>query len=476
MKIIIGAIYHESNTFNPFPTTVENFVVEEAESMLGRVESTEVFKSNGIEVVPSIYASTLSSGVVTKKTYEYFSEKILQVIRNENDIDGIWFHLHGAMTVENIGSAELQLLKDIRGIVGDDIPISLTLDIHGNNHPDLAKYANIIRAYRTVPHTDQGETERITAQLLVDAIKNKEKITPAFVQVPLIISGEKALGNKAPLSSIFEKLEEVERRKGIVSASYFIGFAWADVEHSSGSVIVIPESREYTKVAEEIATELADYIWNHRQDFKFDAIALPPDEAISKALDMNLKPIFISDSGDNTTGGAVGCNTLLLGKLLSVRNTLNKKICVAAIFDEKAYRNTESYDVGDSIELEIGSNYDQDSKTIKLNGVIKSKGELMGYLGVTDDKVGDVCTINIGNIDVVIASKGDSFITINHFTKAGLNINDYDIIVVKQGYLFPELSEISKMDILALTPGATYQLIEELEFKNVNQFVYPLSQ
>lgn len=476
MKVIIGGIYHESNTFNPFPTTIENFVVEEGENMLGRVESTEVFKSNGFEVIPSIYAATLSSGVVTEETYHYFAERILQVIKNEGEVDGIWLHLHGAMTVENIGSAELRLLKDIRSVAGEEIPISLTLDIHGNNHPDLAKYANIIRAYRTVPHTDQGETEQITAQLLIDAIRNQNKIKPAFVQVPIILSGEKALGNKEPLSSIFDKLEEVEKRKGISTASYFIGFAWADIEHSSGSVVVIPQSEEYSGLAEETANELANYIFDRRYEFKFDAIALEPDEAIERALESDLKPIFISDSGDNTTGGAVGCNTSLLDNLLSVENLNNKKICVAAIYDEEAFKQCIHYEIGEQITLQVGANFDLDSKKVELNGIVKAKGDLMGYLGCTDDKVGDVCTISVGNVDVVIANKGDSFITINHFTKAGLNIEEYDVIVVKQGYLFPELSRVSKLDILALTPGATYQLIEDLKFKHVNQSVFPLTR
>lgn len=474
MKIIIGGLYHESNTFNPFPTTADGFVVYEGEKMLEKVESTKVFEEHGYEVTPSIYASGLSSGVVTETTYKQFTEKILDAIKNESDIKGVWLHLHGAMTVENVGSAELQLLKEIRKVIGFDIPISLTLDIHGNIHPELVEYANIIRSYRTVPHTDQGETERITAQLLVDAIENDEKIQPAFVQVPLILSGEQALGDKEPLVSIFEKLGEIEEKEGISTASYFIGFAWADVEYSSGSVVVVPESEEYTPLAEKIAEDLAQYVYERREDFKFDAPLLEPKEAIETALKADVSPVFISDSGDNTTGGAVGINTTLLKELLSREEFYGKKVCVAAIYDEKAYEACSKYDVGDQVHVELGIDYDEDSKPVEIRGVLKAKGDLMGYLGNTDDKVGDTCAIAVGNIDIVIANKGDSFITVNHFKSAGLELSDYDVIIVKQGYLFPELSERSKLDILALTPGATYQLIEKLNFHHVKRPVYPL--
>src|SRR5699024_7785052 len=150
-----------------------------------------------------IHAFGLSSGVVKEDTYRYFADKILNTIKMEEEIDGVWLHLHGSMTVENIGAAETQLLKEIREIIGDEETIYLTLDIHANNTMKLTKYANIIRAYRTVPHTDQEETEKITAQLLLENLKNPEKIEPAFLRLPMIIGGETALGALDPLKSIF---------------------------------------------------------------------------------------------------------------------------------------------------------------------------------------------------------------------------------------------------------------------------------
>lgn len=476
MKILVGGLYHESNTFNPFPTHADHFVVYEGEQMLEKVASTKVFKDHGYEVVPSIFASSLSSGVVTEKAYRHFTEKILDLLKNESDIKGVWLHLHGSMTVDNIGSAELQLLKDIRKIIGSEMPISLTLDIHGNIHPELVEYANIIRSYRTVPHTDQAETETITAKLLVDAIENDRKIKPAFVPVPLILSGEQALGDKEPLVTIFNKLWKLEEIEGISTASYFIGFAWADVEHSTGSVLVIPESEEYTALAEKTAEQLAQYIYDRREDFQFDALLLEPDKAIDKALTADVTPVFISDSGDNTTGGAVGINTSLLRELMSRKELNGKKVCVAAIYDEKAYDALNNYEVGEKVSVPVGIDYDEDSKPIEIEGILKVKGDLMGYLGVSDSKVGDTCTVEVGDIDIVVANKGDSFISINHFKAAGLEVSDYDVVIVKQGYLFPELSELSKLDILALTPGATYQLIEDLEFNHVKRPIYPLDK
>lgn len=475
MKIIVGGLYHESNTFNPFLTGKNDFVLVEGEEMLGRVASTEVFKEAGAIVIPSIHAFGLSSGVVTEEAYRYFADKMLNVFRKETNIDGIWLHLHGSMTVQGIGSGELQLLKEIREVVGDSIPISLTLDIHANNAVDLTNYANIIRAYRTVPHVDQSETEVITARLLVESLRERSYIKPTFIRLPMIIGGETALGAVEPLKSIFTKIEEMEKLDGISTASFFIGFSWADTENLASSVVVVPKSERFSELAEEKARELSDYVYSKRSDFQFDAVALEPENAIQAALESKLKPVFISDSGDNTTGGAVGVNTVLLEMLLN-RDLGEKKVCISAIWDKKAFEECETLSIGDQVKTSVGVNNDQSSKSIPIQGTLKAKGDLMGYLGATSDKVGEVCTISLGNIDLVIANSAESFITIGHFEAAGLNINEYDIVIVKQGYLFSELESISELAILALTPGATYQLIEELDFKNIPRPSYPLDK
>ncbi|MEK3889391.1 M81 family metallopeptidase [Bacillus sp. FSL K6-3431] len=475
VKIVVGSFYHETNTFNPFQTNTEDFIFVEGEEITKRLASTEVFNKRGVEVIPSIYATGLSSGVVTQEAYRYFADKILTTLETEPEIDGIWLHLHGSMVVENIGSGELALLKEIRGYVGDEVPISLTLDIHANNAINLNEYVNIVCSYRTVPHVDQYETEQITAHLLIDAIEKRSMIKPSFIRLPMVISGEKALGAAEPLKSIFAKLEEVENREGILTASFFICHAWSDSENTASSIIVTPLSESYEGVADEVAKELAEYVYNKRNEFEFDALVLEPEEAIGRALNEKEKPVFISDSGDNSTAGAPGINTLLL-RLLNEKELGSKKIAIAAIFDEEAFKLLNVCKVGERISIRVGKDYDKNSAPVFLEGTLKAKGDLLGYSNVSADKVGEVCTVTVGNLDVVIANRGDSFITINHFTSAGININDYDIIVVKQGYLFDELSAVSKLDILAMTPGATYQRIEDLPYQFIPRPIFPLDQ
>jgi len=473
MKVVVGCLYHETNTFNPFLTDINNFVLVEGEEAASRLAGTEVFRINGVEVIPSIYATALSSGPVKKEAYRFFADKFISVLKRNKDIDGVWLHLHGAMIVEDIGSGELALVKEIREYIGTEVPISLTLDIHANISLDFHKYVNIVKAYRTVPHVDQLEVEKETAQLLLDCLQNKRKVNPAFTRLPMIIPGEKALGKSEPLRSIFAKLNEVEKIKGISTASFFICHAWSDSENTASSIFVIPESEEFNDLAEKVKNELADYVYKRRYEFVFNAVVLNPEESVERALNQQLKPIFISDSGDNTTAGAIGANTLLL-KLFKNSDLGKKKVLISAINDIKAYNQLQLYEVGDAVSVEVGKGIDENSQSVLLNGILKTKGDLLGYLNATTDKVGEVCTVSVGNLDIVIANRGESFITLNHFTRAGLDINDYDIIIVKQGYLFDELSAISKMDILSMTPGATYQVIEKIGYRHVPRPLFPL--
>ncbi|GIP36106.1 M81 family metallopeptidase [Paenibacillus sp. J2TS4] len=462
MKVLVGCFYHETNTFNPQPTHKEDFVFVEGDAVLDRLHSVAALRMQQVDVIPGIYATGLSSGIVTKSTFDFFAQKLLAVLQ-DTEVDGIWLHLHGSMVVEGIGSGELELIKQIRAFVGSQIPISLTLDIHGNIPEELSQLVNIVRAYRTVPHTDQAETERITAEALTALIAIKETITPAFVKLPVVICGEKALGNREPLQSIFAELAAVEEIEGIATASFFLGHAWSDTAHTGASVFVVPRTRHDVETAEQACHRLVEFIVARKHQFDFASQALAPEQALDYALQIDDKPVFVSDSGDNTTAGAPGCNTVLL-KLLTQRDLNGKKAVIASIFDQAAFAELNQHEVGEHVSVWVGGGADDYSEQVLLTGILKAKGDLLGYLNAENDVVGQVCTIEMDALDVVIANRGDSFISINHFVRAGLQFTDYDVIVLKQGYLFDALTKVARGEVLALTPGATYLQIAELNY------------
>lgn len=475
MKIAQGMFYHEANSFNPSYVYPEDFTCIRGEEALERMFATEIFLAEKAELVPLLYVNTLPNGICSLETYESFAQEFLSIIKQNDDLDGIMLHLHGSMEVEKIGSGEYDLITRIREIVGNDVIIGLALDPHSNNHPDLASKVNVIRSYRTVPHSDQKETEQIVAKHMIDCIKNNKKTIPQYVRLPYAIHPEKALGATWPLKEIFERLGELEQREEVAVASLCIGMIWCDCKTLASNIIVTPSEEKYTGQCKKIAEEFGEYVYSLRDSFEYEQIAMDPKEAVKLAIFSDDSTIFISDSGDNTTGGAVGDHTIMLREFLKHKDQINKKIIVTSIWDEKAVAECLKYQEGDEITLEIGKNTSPDNKAVQVSGTIKKIGELMGYMGLEDDATGKAITISSGNLDVAITDKPSSFISRNHFVKgSGAECTDYDVVVVKQGYLFPQLRELAKLSILALTPGATHQLVETLSYYNILPPVYPL--
>ena len=124
MKIAEGMFYHEANSFNPSMVRKEDFVYEEGQSVIDRMFATSVFQEEGVEIVPLIYANTLPNGICSKEAYDFYSARIIELLEQNQDVDGVMLHLHGSLEVEEIGSGEYDLIKRIRGLLGDEVVIA----------------------------------------------------------------------------------------------------------------------------------------------------------------------------------------------------------------------------------------------------------------------------------------------------------------------------------------------------------------
>lgn len=476
MKIAVGLFYLECNTYNPDLTRKESFVFAEGEEMLPYIHVTDLLREEGAELVPTIMASTLPAGMLKEEDFWYFANKILDTVRANPDLDGIWLHLHGSMEVENIGSGDLRLVRELRRIVGDEIPIGIALDAHANNDSRLADYVNIMRGYHTIPHADQPETEQIVARGLVELIREKQRVRPALITIPGLLSGEKGLTAAEPLKSLVEHTLELERKPEILCATFFMGDPWSDCPNSHLSVAVVPAREEHAALAEKYAREIAQRVIASLDKFVFEVPTIRPDKALEMALNFSGKPVFISDSGDNTTGGAVGEGTEMLRLVTSACPDTQKRILITAIHDDAAYAACVKAGVGSPVTVRVGTGRDETSVPVEITGVVKCLGKVLGYLNCDSDECGECVTVSLGNIDVVLSNAATSFITPGHFDAAGTPIDAYDIIVLKQGYLFAQLRPLTRLAIMAVTKGATYQYIEELPYKRIVHPIYPFEK
>ena len=190
MHILVAVLLHETNTLTPLATAYSDFDVVLGAAMLSRTPACGVFGEAGATVVPTIYASALPSGPVTQAALSKLTSPIVEAAEREPRLDGVWLYLHGAMEVEGLGSGEAWLVSRLREALGPAVPIAVALDFHANLTEALVGGVNIIRGYRTAPHTDQADTQLEAARLLLRCLREGLLPRPVMVRVPMMSPGD----------------------------------------------------------------------------------------------------------------------------------------------------------------------------------------------------------------------------------------------------------------------------------------------
>jgi len=460
MRVAIGGVGHESNTFNPLYTGIEAFRIVEGEALLEDA-AARFLVGEGVEVVPTIYARALPSGIVKREAYLQLKDELLRRLSDVGEVDGLCLFLHGAMEVEEIGDGESDLVKGVREVVGEEPLISVSLDLHGNIHPSLIETADMLTAYRTAPHVDTAETRVKAARLLLHSLKRRVRPVPVMVKPPVLLPGELVVTDVDPAASLYSSLNAIDRTPGILDSSLLVGMAWADSPQASASAIVIADGKRNEGKAYFKACKLAEAYWNSREEFHFEVEAGPIDEMIKLAKSSSQGPVFISDSGDNVTAGAPGDVPLIVERLLALGV---EDAVVGGILDPEAVRLCRDAGVGNNLKVEVGGKID------RVNGYpLEVEGRV---LKLTDDGA----VLRAGGVDIILTSRRRGWTTLEAFRDFGIDPAERKIVVVKLGYLTPDFKRVAKLALLALSPGCTNQLIERLEYKRVRRPLYPLDK
>ena len=465
MRIAIGSLQCEGNSLTPVYTRFEDFDYAPGESMYQKIKVMDYLRDKGAEVIPTIYAHALPGGAVIKEDYLRLVGEIVDGI--PCDVDGVWLYLHGAMCVQEIGSGEAYLLKKIREKIGFDIPISLAMDFHADNSDEIVELANCITGFRTAPHQDHTETQLRAMRMLFTCMEKKILPKPVIDRAAVVICGDAVQTALEPLKSIMAAAEEMEKTiPGMMCVQVFNGQPWIDEPYMGPNFVVTHESDQ--EVAKECAKKLAKMFYDARYDFKFLIEALEPEEAIRRALAAEEAQVFLSDSGDNTTAGAAGDNAFMLNRLMKLGA---KNVLLAGIMDAAACDACYEAELGDTLTLTVGGSLAADSEKATITGKLIHRGDILSYHG---DNGGPSATLDCGDITVVITRNRAAMCRPDIFESINLDYSPFKVVVVKLGYLFPELAERAQRAILAFTPGASTERLEDMHMKNIRRPMFPL--
>ena len=483
MKVLVAQYIAESNENIPHMTDIDGFDLRFGQDATSQMNLGTAFEEAGIEVIQSVYANGFAGGVVRRDAFDYIEGRILADVREHiHEIDGMMLHLHGAGEVEGLGSSEHHILHEVRKIVGPYVPIVVPCDPHGNLCQSYVDDATVIRSYRESPHTDLADTVKKCCGILVELLEHRQNIHPEYRKLPLILGGEQSVSTDEPVKSINAYMDEMERDPRILSASWHVGYIRHDTDVAGCGVVVVPATQADQGFAAQKADELAEFVWDRRHEFHYTGLTQEPDEALETALACTRGTAFLTDSGDNVTSGAVGTNTFVLRQVIDAPHAAGKKVLFGNIIDPNAVAALAGLAPGESGHISLGMGIDELSSPVELDVTLRRRGRIEGFLGYEGD-YGEGVLVSVDgvedrSIDIIIAEASHPFVELHQFEAIGAHCEDYDLVVVKQGYIFPELKKLAEksgaLAVMSLTEGATYQNTAKLPLKRIMRPMFPM--
>lgn len=422
--------------------------------------------------IPAAVGYAIPGGMVTRTAYESLVSRMIDSLKRNMPYDGLYFDIHGAMSVEGLDDPEGDMIKRIRAVIGYNTIVSTSMDLHGNVSKILAENTDLITCFRMAPHEDRYQTKQRAVENLLNRIetgKGKPQYK-AWIPVPILLPGEKTSTRIEPGKSLYAAVDPASKTPGVIDAAIWIGYAWADEPRNHGVVMVYGDDQEKVK---QTAEDLAQRFWDARTKFDFVAPTKSWTESIDTAIRSNKRPFFISDMGDNPTAGGAGDVSWTLTQLLAhpaFKDSTGPSVIYASLPAPELVAQALQAGVGKMVDGYAGAKVDaRFAPPVRVKGVVQSivKGD--------KDAVVEV-VVRVGSIDVIVTQKRKPYHHEIDLTRLGLNPRKTDIIVVKLGYLVEEWYAMQAGWVMALTPGGVDQDIEHLPYKRIKRPMFPMDK
>src|SRR5947209_8113286 len=255
MRIAVGQHWQETNTFTPLPTTRRDFeefgvcrgadLVErmaDTNELGGFIQSLRSWPEHP-EIVGLVRLPAWPSGTATHDTFLWLRDEMVAAVRRALPLDGVLLALHGAMVADGAPDVEGEILDAVRRVIGPDLPLVATLDLHANVTERMVRAASALVLYHTAPHIDVFETGQRGAAVLRRILVGGARPVTAFQKVPMVVPAERA-NTQDPASVSFgfrERLQALERRPAILSAGLATVQPWLDIPDLGSAVLDVAD-------------------------------------------------------------------------------------------------------------------------------------------------------------------------------------------------------------------------------------------
>ena len=481
MRIAIGGFHHETNSFAPTRASFAMFERADSWPALCRGEAllpsvagvnlpiagfAAAARRAGHEFAPLVWANASPSAEVEQDAYERIAGMTVEALERAGAVDAVYLDLHGAMVAEHLEDGEGELLRRVRAVVGPDIPVVASLDLHANVSPLMASMADALVVFRTYPHVDMAETGARAAGLLE---RVAEGAALALRQIPFLIPLTSQCTLSEPARSLYAGLAARERGP-VLSVSLAAGFPLADTPDCGPAALALARDRESAEAA---AAALAAAVEAARAEFA--GRLWTPEEAVAEAdrAARPGRPAVIADSCDNPGGGGNGDTTGLLRALAAASP---EGAVLGLLIDPEAAAAAHAAGEGASLALALGGRsgvagdapFETRAEVLRLgDGAFACAGPVYGG---ADMRLGPMALLGLpGGVRVAVASRKVQAADRAMFRHLGVEPADCRILALKSSVHFradfgpPLASRV----LVAVAPGPVAADPGELAFRRL---------
>ena len=443
-KIAIGGISTECSSYSPLYQNKDDFKSIQGQALLDLVDFP--FSEFDIKPYPLFYNKSVPGGPIEKEYFAQIKNQFIGNLHTLGKLDGVLLLMHGAMYVDGIEDPEGNWIASVRKEVGPKCIISVSFDLHGQMTDQIINNIDAFAAFKTAPHIDVKDTYQRSSMMLSKALNKNYRPYVLWSAIPVLVSGEMSSTFVEPCKSIYESLELYNQEPNILDCNLMIGYVWADTKRATASSVVTCIDEKSGAI---ICKSIANLYWDNRKKLNYGMRS----GDIHSALD-SLQDDFsiIADSGDNPTAGGVGDRADILKVILEADL---KETLVAGIASKSAYDELKKGN-----QFTIGGTFGGGGPSLKLNA----------------DRVyfqNQCAIVKVNKTIIVVTELRRPFHSLTDFTDLKINLSAFQLLIVKSGYLSPDLQDLSVPSFMVLSDGAVNQDLRSITNKQRNRKTYP---
>ncbi len=487
MRIGLLSVFHETNTFSPIPTDMENFKKNTwltGPDIITTFEGTrtpiggflEIISQRGYEAVPLFAAHATPAGVVQHEVFQEILFNVRKQLGDNPEIDAIALELHGAHVVEGIEDPEAIVCAEIRELIGEK-PIAVVTDFHANMTPERLQSVSVWSGYRTNPHIDTYEAAMRALENLFFYIDSDEKPEFSFIRVPVIFPPISQSTGDTPFKGIIDKAKQLKEDFDLRDLIVHGGYSYSDISYAGLSFTALGDSKN--RVKRELAlTEIAKFAWESKNMVAQEIVEIDRVMQLVSSGVRDNKKYAIADISDNINGGSAGDSTHVLAALLKLELKVLTTICDPAAIDL-----LDGVKISERIDLSLGGySHPTVGTPLKVSAQLMWRGDgeyvhegLMNH--GASYSIGKAAWVRVNSVDILIQSFAQQPNDLAQFKIAGIDPSEYEVILLK-GAAALRANWQSMVDVFlnASSPGITDCVLERLNYVNLAKNVWPLDK